>query len=79
MRLVKLLIWKGLVPLMVTESYKLCFSRQYKIKNHEKPKIRTGYLTSEELDDSEILWFNHEQGLIMFESNCNCEKLKHLS
>ena len=40
-------------------------------------KLRTGFLFSEEFDNSEALWLKYEQGLIMFDSDCNYEKLKH--
>ena len=40
-------------------------------------KLQTGYLSLEEFDNSEALWLKYEQSVIMFDSNCNYEKLKH--
>ena len=63
--------------LLRVTSYILRFALNIKSRVIKKVKLRTGYLSSEELCNSEALWLKYEQGLIMFDSDCNYEKLQH--
>ena len=62
--------------LLSVTSYVLQFIKNVKSKVRKNVKLWTGYLTSEEFDNSKTLWLKYKQGLIMFDSNCNYEKLK---
>ena len=63
--------------LLRVTSYVLRFVHNVKSRVIKNLKLGTGYLSSEEFDNSEALWLKYEQGLIMFDSDCNYEKLKH--
>ena len=63
--------------LLRATSYVLRFVHNIKSRVIKNLKLPTGYLSSEEFDNSRALWLKYEQGLIMFDSDCNYEKLKH--
>ena len=82
-----LIIWVGKIVdferfssmdrLLRVTSYVLRFVHNIKSRVIKNLKLRTSYLSSEEFDKSEALWLKYEQGLIISDSDCNYEKLKH--
>ena len=75
--IVGLVRFSSMDRLLRVTSYILRFALNIKSGVIKKVKLRTGYLSSEELCNSEALWLKYEQGLIMFDSDCNYEKLQH--
>ena len=59
--------------LLRVTSYILRFAHNIKLRVIKNVKSGTGYLSSEELCNSEALWLKYGQGLIMFDSDCNYE------
>ena len=82
-----LIIWVGKIAdlerfvsmdrLLRVASYVLRFVHNIKSRVIKNIKLRTGNLYLEKFDNSEALWLKYEQGLVMFDSECNYKKLKH--
>ena len=82
-----LIIWVGKIVdlerfvsmdrLLWVASYVLRFAHNIKSRVKKNLKLRTGNLYLEKFDNSEALWLKYEQGLVMFDSECNYKKLKH--
>ena len=62
--------------LLWVASYVLQFTHNIKLIVMKILKLRTGFLTSEEFDNSETLRWKHGKSLLTFDCNCICEKSK---
>ena len=62
--------------LLWVTSYVLQFTHNIKLIVRKILKLRTGFLTSEEFDNSKTLWWKYDKSLITFDCNCICEKSK---